>query len=83
LHSLQLTFASTGGKFKSVDVRGGRAMDDTAEAVLRYRKLAIDLRATAEGMKDSKNRAMMLSVADRYDQLADAIERVFGSLATH
>jgi hypothetical protein len=63
--------------------RGGRAMDDTAEAVLRYRKIAIDLRASAEEMRGPENRAMMLAVADRYERLADAVERVLGSRATH
>jgi hypothetical protein len=64
-------------------MRGGRAMDDTAEAVVCYRKLAIDLRARAERMQDPKNRAAMLSAADGYEQLADLLERAAGSLATH
>ena len=49
-------------------------MDDTTDAARLYRELAATMRQRAAGMKDSNNRAVMLSAAEGYERLADVIE---------
>jgi hypothetical protein len=49
-------------------------MKSTAEAAQAYRRLAVDMRRRAAEMQDAASKAVMLSVAQSYDGLADVIE---------
>ena len=40
-----------------------------------YRERAADLRATAQNMSHEDNKKILLATADRYDRLADSLER--------
>lgn len=56
------------------DKRGGRALENTVDAARSYRKLAEELRERALRMSDPNSRAIMLTAADSYAQLAEVIE---------
>jgi hypothetical protein len=49
-------------------------MEETADAARTYRKLAKELREKALRMTDLHSRALMLSAADSYEQLAEVME---------
>ena len=40
-----------------------------------YRRRAIELRADAEALDDKDSKRLVLEIADRYDELAQRIER--------
>jgi hypothetical protein len=53
--------------------------DDDAMRRLRiaqYRRIAADVRARAENMKDQTVREQLLDIARQYEQLASSIERL-------
>ena len=49
-------------------------MQNPAEAVQAYRKLAAELRERAADMIDPDNRTVMLSAANGYEHLAQMVE---------
>jgi len=48
------------------------------ERAASYRRRAIELRADAETLADAESKRLVLEMADRYDELAQRIERTIG-----
>ncbi len=51
---------------------------NNTERVASYRRRAIELRADAETLADAESKRLVLEMADRYDELAQRIERTIG-----
>ena len=45
------------------------------ERALRYRSVAVEVRARAESMSSAEVKAVFLKLADDYDNLAESLER--------
>lgn len=50
----------------------------STERAASYRSRAIELRADAETLADAESKRLVLEMADRYDELAQRIERTIG-----
>lgn len=49
-------------------------MSTPAERIRRYRSLAEEIRTSADEMRNGEPKAVLLRIADNYDQMADSLE---------
>jgi hypothetical protein len=54
-----------------------------SERAAKYRRRALGLRADAETLADADGKRLVLEIADRYDELAQRIERTIAGSSSN